>query len=201
MKNLGFEVSCLGKHLVLRDMHSGELHDYSFGLAGRVKITDDLHLEKIVHDQLPSGDKILITNINDVKNKLGVDWLKSSREDIEVVVRSWLSRKKQIGALLIEQKEICGIGVAWASEILHLAKISPSLSANRIGFFDLTDALIDAIVKVGRDVVKLYSSKIIKDEKKFVNKWFHNLYEIRKEYMKVYKKGTIVKVSGRDFYV
>jgi formamidopyrimidine-DNA glycosylase len=142
-----------------------------------------------------------INNKNEVTEKLGLDWISATKEQLEVVIRSWLSRKKQIGALLIDQKEICGIGVAWASEILHISKIHPGLKTNLLQFLDLINGLLDAIISTRDKYIKIYSQIITADRKKFVNSWFHNLYEERKKHVHVYGKGEILRISGRDFYI
>lgn len=199
--SIGFEAESIGKHLVLRDARTGELFDFSFGLAGRVKLEQNLSVTKLNHQTLPSGDKIRIQNKKEVEDKLGVDWMRATKEDVEDVVKGWCGRKKQIGALLLDQTQIAGIGVAWASEILYAAKIQPDLKANLIEFLDLKDALVDAIYNVGKRIKKIYSNSVDNDGKKFINAWFKNLYRVREPEMKVYKKGTMKKVCGRDFYV
>jgi formamidopyrimidine-DNA glycosylase len=157
LKDLGYVCSSFGKHLILTHPYTGELYDYSFGLAGKLKIEEgSLEIKKVNHPRIVSGDVIKINSIDELKSKLGVDWLSASKDELEVVIRSWLSRKKQIGALLIDQKEICGIGVAWASEILHIAKINPALKTNLLQFLDLINALLDAIIQVRDKFLKIY---------------------------------------------
>ena len=56
LKDMGYSCYSLGKHLILTHPYTGELLDYSFGLAGRVKINDDsLELKKINHPKIVSG--------------------------------------------------------------------------------------------------------------------------------------------------
>uniref|UniRef100_A0A6C0KTR4 Formamidopyrimidine-DNA glycosylase H2TH DNA-binding domain-containing protein n=1 Tax=viral metagenome TaxID=1070528 RepID=A0A6C0KTR4_9ZZZZ len=202
LKDIGYVCHSLGKHLILTHPYTGELYNYTFGLAGRVKINEgSLELIKINHPRIVSGEMTKINNVKEVEEKLGIDWMFATREQLEIVIRSWLGRKKQIGALLIDQKEICGIGVTWASEILHISKIHPTLKTNLLQFLDLINGLLDAIISTREKYVKIYYRIITKDRKKFVNSWFHNLYEERKNYLKVYGKGEILRVSGRNFYI
>ena len=202
LKDIGYVCHSFGKHLVLKHPYTGEWYDYSFGLAGRVKINENsLELVKVNHPKIVSGEMKKINDIKEVQDKLGVDWLFATREKLEIVIRSWLSRKKQIGALLLDQKEICGIGVAWASEILNIAKINPGLKTNLLQFLDLINVLLDAMINVRDKMLKVYFACVTKDRKKFVNSWYYNLYEERKKYLTVYDKGEKVKISGRDFYV
>lgn len=200
LNSLGFESSSLGKHLILRDAITGELFDFSFGLAGRIAVSN-LDITKINHPVLPSGDKIKIQTRKEVEDKLGVDWMTATKEQIHQVVDTWTGRKKQIGSLLLDQREISGIGIAWASEILYHSKIQPELKANLLEFLSLKEALINAIYDTGKDVKSLYLNSVGNDGKKFVNSWFMNLYKTRTDSMKVYKKGTVKKVCGREFYV
>lgn len=47
---------------------------------------------------------------------------------------------------------------------------------------------------------KQYSEQINETNgKKFINNWFHNLYEIRQ--MDIYKKGSKIEVLGRNWWV
>lgn len=200
--DVGIVCQAIGKHLIIKHPYTGEWHDYTFGLAGKIKIHEKtLEIKKVNHSRIVSGDVQKVNHIDDVKSKLGIDWLSATRSEFEVVVRSWLSRKKQIGSLLIDQKEICGIGVTWASEILHMAKINPGLKTNLLQFLDLIKGLLDAIISVREKYLKIYLQCITKDRRKFINSWFGNLYEERKKYLQVYGKGQVQKISGREFFV
>jgi hypothetical protein len=70
-----------------------------------------------------------------------------------------------------------------------------------LDFLNLTDGLVNAVYEIREKVRKLYLNSVEKDSRKFVNSWFMNLYKIRKDMMKVYKKGDTKKVCGREFYV
>ena len=199
LKDLAFETKSIGKHLLLTDWNNGEKLDYSFGLVGKIFLKDDMSIEKITNPLIPSGN---ISTFQESKTNLGIDWMMASKEDLEVVVKSWLNRKKQIGALLLDQSEIAGIGVAWASEILFDCKISPTIKANMFTFLNLKDKFLDSLVSVRDKIKKIYCNFLAKstDKKLFVNQWFNNLYTQREPYMKIFKKGSEVKVSGRIFY-
>lgn len=195
-KSLGFESKSYGKHLILKDLHVGKRFDITFGLAGRIRVDDDLNISKVVSHDVPSGDMKELGTL-----ELGLDWITASRKEIEAVVQAWSTRKKQIGALLLDQHEICGIGTAWGSEILHMAKIKPQEHANTLEFLNLSTDLIDALIAIRQKAVKMYLNILNEKPSKVVNEWFRNLYAIREPHMKVYKKGTCVKVSGREFYI
>ena len=201
LKTVGFDCDSVGKHLLLRDAITGELFDFSFGLAGRIALGDNLNVKKINHPTFPSGDKILIKTKEEVKSKLGIDWMTATKSEMRTVIESWGNRKKSIGALLLDQTQICGIGVAWGSEILYQSKIQPDIKSNLLDFLNLTDGLLNAVYEIREKVRKLYLESVEKDSRKFVNSWFMNLYKIRRDVMKVYKKGATKKVSGREFYV
>lgn len=202
LKELGYMCFAKGKHIILKDPYSGEWFDYSFGLMGKVFIDDkSLTLHKIKHPKMVSGDKKLLKDKNELDSTLGLDWLSAEKEALETVVRSWLSKKRQIGALILDQKEICGIGVAWGSEILKLAGIHPTLKTNLLQFLDLIENLVSAMISIREKFKKMYLESMPQNNKKFVNEWFLNLYKVRENEMSVYKKGTIAKVSGREFWV
>lgn len=202
LQDLGIQTEAYGKHLLLKDPYTGEIFDYTFGLAGKLHISEhNLSLTKINHPTLVSGSKDAISSFSQVKEKLGLNWITASKEDVLILVRSWIFRKRQIGALLIDQKEICGIGVAWASEILFQAGISPVLKSNLLDCLNLVDKLVESICNVRDKILPVYVKNISKNSKSFINHWFDNLYTIRTPFLQVYKKGEILRVSGRDFWV
>lgn len=203
LKSLGFSVEAYGKHLLIVDMENGNKLDISFGLAGGLKLTS-FHLEKTVVQDKPCGYIKVVENFDDVKHRsglFGLNWLTASREELKAVVTRWSQRRKQIGALLIDQHEICGIGVAWASEILFRAKILPTDKASWFEFLNLINPLVDALIEVRGEAIKKYKDFLKGDMHVFVNEWFKNLYNIRQPIMQVYQTGQEVKISGRSFYV
>ena len=187
----------IGKHLIVNDINE----DWSFGLTGKVSITESNILTKIYSGWL-YGDQISITDsYSSSSKKLGVDWLTSSKEDLEQEVFSWIMSKKKLAILLLDQSKICGIGVAWGSEILFKANLRPDIRACDQ---NLTN-LVNIMIEVREQIKKVYENgltNVIKTEKKckeFINNWFLNLYEIRE--MNVYKKGSQVKIQGRNWWV
>ncbi len=202
-QDLGIQAEAYGKHLFLIDPYTGEKYDYTFGLAGKLHISEkNLSITKINHSTLVSGSKELVsTSFQEKKEKLGLHWITASKEDICTIVNSWVKRKRQIGALLIDQKEICGIGVTWASEILFHAGVSPLLKSNLLDCLNLLEKLIESICSVRDKILPIYVQAIPQNSKKFINEWFDNLYSIRTPYLQVYKKGQVVRVSGREFWV
>jgi formamidopyrimidine-DNA glycosylase len=202
LQDLGIRVEAYGKHLMVVDPYSGEKIDYTFGLAGKLHISDhNLTLTKINHPTIVSGSKEILSTFTEVKEKLGLHWVTASKEQVDQTVRGWLSRKRQVGALLVDQKEICGIGVAWASEILFRAGVSPVLKSNLLDYLDLRGKLVDSICEVRDTILPIYMKSIPQNSKKFINEWYDNLYHIRTPHLQVYKKGQIVRVSGREFWV
>ena len=195
-KKLGFETMSYGKHLLLTD---DKTYDISFGLVGKIHVDKDLIITKVTSATQPSGDMKIIENFNSV-DTLGLDWIKATRDEIKHVVTSWTKRRRMIGALLLDQSEICGIGVVWGGEILHVCGLKPYESLYKSDI-NMCDSLTDAITTVRDGVMKRYIQEleICRDYRQFINSWYKNLYDIRE--MKVYGKGTKVKVSGRNFYI
>ena len=194
LKMLGLEVETVGKHLLYKN-YRNECFDITFGLVGKIKLIksgDKYDIEKISTSSL-SGDIRQIPDFQSVIANLGIDWLSSDRESLLKVVNTWTTRPKKIAALLIDQHDISGIGVAWGSEILANASIHPSTLATEIN----AERLVESMIEVRETAMNVYDN-YKEDPEQFVSKWFINLYFIRQ--MKVYKKATIVLVSGRKFY-
>ncbi|WP_164233404.1 Fpg/Nei family DNA glycosylase [Microbacterium hydrocarbonoxydans] len=72
-----------------------------------------------------------------------------TREEFE---RALGSRRKQIKALLQEQASLAGIGNAYSDEILHRARLSPTLHAAVLGA-EARERLFDAVTDVMRTAV------------------------------------------------
>jgi hypothetical protein len=183
-----------GKHLfVFTNKKEGE--NWSFGLTGKVYIQDNNELVKL-NVGLIHGNKDAFNDYTIEKQKLGIDWLTCSREDLHNEVNNWTMSKKKLAGLLLDQTKISGIGVAWGSEILFRAGLRPDISACSQVLNTLVDSLFDI-----REKIKLkYSEEV--DEfkcKEFINNWFENLYEKRE--MNIYKKGLKIKVLGRNWWV
>lgn len=184
----------VGKHLIVNGTE-----DWSFGLSGRVYINEEGTLAKVNDGYIPGSVKILD---NDIKT-LGPSWCHIN--DVAIVielVERWSKSKKKLGAILLDQKEISGIGVAWGSEILHKAHLRPDMSAqSELSLPDAKGDLINAIFDVRNSALNTYIEFIEKSPniKDVINRWYLNLYEIRT--MKVYKKGIPIEVAGRKWWV
>lgn len=106
-----------------------------------------------------------------------------------------------LGPLLLDQNLICGIGVAWGSEILNRAKLLPNKKACEQ---DLSH-LYASIMYYSHVSLELYTDELDKHThsketlRQFINSWFKNLYEIRE--MKVYKKANTITVGGRTWHI
>lgn len=182
----------IGKHLIMCETKE----NWSFGLSGTVNINEDDILSKPPTGWL-YGNIESYTNYDDVVVALGVDWMQASREELEAEVQTWAKSKAKLAALLLDQTRICGIGVAWGSEVLHKAGLRPDVKACDQQLF----TLVDAMIEIRTYVQTLYLQKLVdsKNVKEFINGWFLNLYEIRE--MQVYKKGKKVEVSSRTWWV
>jgi formamidopyrimidine-DNA glycosylase len=80
---------------------------------------------------------------------LGPDALALSREGFEAALQGNSGRIKTV---ITDQKVIAGIGNAYSDEILHVARLSPFATANKLTEAQLT-ALYDAMVAVLTDAV------------------------------------------------
>jgi Formamidopyrimidine-DNA glycosylase H2TH domain len=182
----------IGKHLVIKN---GE--DWSFGLSGRVYMDESGTLAKVNTGYIPGTVKVSL------ENNLGPSWCHISDTSIlQILIDKWSKSKKKLGAILLDQNEISGIGVAWGSEILYEAGLRPDIAANiQLDNTITKEALLNAILTKKTYVIELYTDFICKssNKRKFINDWFNNLYEIRM--MKVYKKGKQVEVAGRKWWI
>lgn len=170
--NLGIVCSNHGKHLLIKDPHTGNLFDMSFGLYGKIKVTNDLKITKVCIKGKPCGDAIYITTFQEARDRLGIDWVGATREQLLRVVKSWGHRKKKISMLLVDQSQIAGIGKHWVDEILRVAMIDATIKAHTLDFLNLTGVLVDALIKVRDTTIHVYMNSVPKDELKFVNEWF-----------------------------
>lgn len=195
LRYLDIDVKTHGKHLLYRDT-AGRCYDITFGLVGKInllKTSEGYDIQKLTNTAL-SGDIRHIPDFESIVDNLGVDWVSGTREQMLEVVKKWSDRPKKIAALLIDQHEISGIGVAWGSEILHHASIHPTTLANTVDM----DVLVDAMVEIRDHGIAMYMNISIGDPEYFANRWFGNLYNVRK--MEVYKVGKEVNVAGRKWW-
>lgn len=204
---LGIHCKVYGKHLWYNGL------DYSFGLTGGIHLNINengkYNIEHIPRGYIPGGTRECKT-IEDLisYHKFELDYISAGKIEIKNIVDKWMGYSRTIGSLLLDQQQISGIGVAWGSEILNIAKISPLNKVNKLdNNFKLS--LVNAMIKIQQYVKNLYKSyidKIHTDKGNqglidFVNEWYSNLYKVRT--MQVYrKKGAVkVKTAGRNFYI
>jgi formamidopyrimidine-DNA glycosylase len=190
--NLNDNTISIGKHLIIKNIQE----DWSFGLNGKVNINENNELVKVETGWI-NGEKKQYDN-KSVK-ELGLDWMTASKKELEEEVQKWTNSKKKLAILILDQTKICGIGVAWGSEILYNAKLKPNLKACDQLLNKLVDSMIEIRIKIQDTYINLYNENIDNDKnKKLINGWFENLYKIRK--MNIYKKGSKIQISGRSWW-
>ncbi len=189
-KNDNFS-QAIGKHLQLKEKNE----DWSFGLQGKVRLNEKGELSKPSYAAFTAG---YIKQINECK-QLGLNWLTITEEEVLMEIEKWSKRKKKLAALLLDQQLIAGIGVAWGSEILHLANIDPNQCVQKEKVGDLAKAIIEIRDFAKETYDSLFTSVNDDNLHDFINDWFENLYKERK--MKVYRLGTKKEVSGRTWWV
>jgi formamidopyrimidine-DNA glycosylase len=196
------KTSSIGKHLIVKDINE----NWSFGLTGKAHITTNNELVKIDSGWI-YGDKIKYENYDESIKELGLDWMQASREDLEKEVDKWIKSKQKLAALILDQSKICGIGVAWGSEILFKADLRPDMKAKD----QVLNKLVDSMIETGDNIKETYESELDKvlqvskiygndlKLREFINDWYANLYDIRE--MNIYEKGSKLKVLGRSWWV
>ena len=183
----------IGKHLIIKDIKE----DWSFGLNGKVKINENNELLKVESGWI-NGDK------NPFEKSTKLDWMTASKKELEEEVEKWKCSKKKLATLMLDQSKICGIGVAWGSEILYNAKLNPDVKACEQSLDKLVDSMIEICTQIQNTYIGFYLYNHYdydnKDNlKTIINDWFENLYKIRK--MNIYKKGTKIQISGRSWWI
>lgn len=183
-----------GKHLfIFYNEKGGE--NWSFGLNGKISVLENNELVKL-HTGWICGDQVEFDNYATETQKLGTNWLTSSEADLHKEVDSWIKSKKKLAALILDQTKISGIGVAWGSEILYKADLRPDMRCCD----QVLNKLADSMIEIREKIKKQYSKQIDESTcKQFINEWFDNLYEVRE--MEIYKKGSQLKVLGRNWWV
>uniref|UniRef100_A0A6C0IRS6 DNA glycosylase/AP lyase H2TH DNA-binding domain-containing protein n=1 Tax=viral metagenome TaxID=1070528 RepID=A0A6C0IRS6_9ZZZZ len=199
-----------GKHLFITEPIG--IREITFGLTGKLKV-EKSNENKILLEKMNVGfcfgdDRIISENlyITIINESLGLNFMKIDKETFNFIGSKWSSSKKKLGALLLDQKEISGIGVAWGSEILHKACLDPDVKACDQNLSTLANALYE-IQQYCIQVYTEYLQSIIQTDKinnnsdllvDFINKWYKNLYIVRE--MNAYKKGEQIKTGGRIWY-
>lgn len=187
-------IASKGKHLILHINNVYE--DWSFGLSGKVNIDNCNNLSKIDSGWLNGEKKIIV--MEELNNS--IDFMVSDKNVLQDEINKWKTSKKQLAGLLLDQKYIAGIGVAWGSEILAIAGLLPNISANKQDLSHLAEIIVNLREQIKTTYMyALEQSKINGNIVNFINNWFDNLYEIRN--MNVYKKGNSIKVLGRTWWL
>ena len=185
-----------GKHLFIFDSENKNIcENWSFGLTGRVNISDDNNLTKLNTGWI-YGYQLELNDFSLETQKLGTNWLSCSETELYKEINNWIKSKKKLASLILDQSKISGIGVAWGSEILFMSNLRPDMRACD----QELNKLVESIIEIREKIKKKYSELI--DElncKEFINNWFDNLYKVRE--MKIYKKGTQIKVLGRTWWI
>jgi formamidopyrimidine-DNA glycosylase len=199
LQKLGLSCQSYGKHLLCNNV------DYSFGLTGAVHIDTNLTLQKIKKGFVYGSEQEY-----DTFSKFAqCDWMSATKEEIEEIVNKWKQKKPKhkIISLLKDQSEMCGLGVAWISEIMNNCELQITTVME-----NANEKLVESICSIRDRIKLLYQNEIDKLTSdinrptqqsliEFVNKWcYHNLYKIRE--MQVYKHPSAkqIKCCGRIFY-
>jgi len=204
LKKLGLDCFSYGKHLFI-SASADELRDISFGLYGRVFYdTVSKKLDKIKAGPISGDDKIVSIQAKEKNFGLGPDYTNMTREQVnDFVFEKIGNSKRQLAAVLLDQDEIAGLGVAWISEIAHLAEFTEIDLAGKGKDLDelKKHKLVDAMMQI-QSINKLVLIEEIKDldSVSFVNSWFENLYRIRQPFIKVYRKTRPVLIGSRQFW-
>jgi hypothetical protein len=127
-----------GKHLfVIQPVNNGSdsfvYENLSFGMVGKVYM--DPCTYRIVKQE--SGGWITGTTesfssaeaLEASRASLGIDWMLATEEQLFQQLQSWMTSRKQLASLIVDQSRIAGIGVAWGSEILHRARLLPHVAS------------------------------------------------------------------------
>jgi len=178
-----------GKHLLILDSKE----NWSFGLTGKVKLSDQNELIKI-NDGWINGDQVKYNDLDIETGKLGIDFMTADSSVIMDEVDKWINSKKKLAGTLLDQTKIAGIGVAWGSEILFKAGLRPEMRCCDQNLSKLADSILYV-----RNKIKNIYEKELKDPEALINNWFENLYKVRD--MSVYKKGSKIEVLGRRWWV
>ena len=178
-----------GKHLLILDSKE----NWSFGLTGKVKLSDQNELIKI-NDGWINGDQVKYNDLDIETGKLGIDFMTADSSVIMDEVDKWINSKKKLAGTLLDQTKIAGIGVAWGSEILFKAGLRPEMRCCDQNLSKLADSILYV-----RNKIKNIYEKELKDPEALINNWFENLYKVRD--MSVYKKGSKIEVLGRSWWV
>ena len=193
----------IGKHLIIQSEYNRDDANiiWSFGFDGKILIDENNKLYKPMEENWIFGKNEILNPSGNIRQQLAlsnIDWMIATTDEINNFVKKLSKVRGKLGPALINQNKICGIGVAWGSEILHRAGLRPDDSENNQ---DLSKLAL-SIIEIREEIKNLYEIELNKYEnqiKKFIEGWFDNLYEIRN--MNVYKVGKKIKISGRTWWI
>jgi formamidopyrimidine-DNA glycosylase len=136
-------VDALGKHLLYRWVDAPTLHVH-LGLFGRFKIGKSIEPSPNARLAWRSGAGMLALSgptvcelfddddESDLRSRIGPDPLAPRDDDLERF-RSALSRRTiPIGAAMLDQKVVAGVGNVYRAEILHLVGLDPRTESRRL---------------------------------------------------------------------
>ena len=190
IKSWGTECQSYGKHIFINNT------DLSFGLKGHVVTINGQIAKKANHWMLGHEKPCNSLDILIQSNKLGLDFMTANKENLIEITSQWANSRKKLGALILDQSLIAGIGVAWGSEICHLAELRPDKTAREQNLSNLVPCMLG----IRNYTQQLYVTLMLNGNLETnINAWFENLYAAR--YMKVYKVGTPIEVAGRTWWV
>ena len=193
----------VGKHLIVQSVYNQENNNiiWSFGFDGKILIDENNKLYKPMEENWIFGKNEILNSTENIRRQLAlsnIDWMTASQEELNDFVKKLSKVRGKLGPALINQNKICGIGVAWGSEILYRAGLKPDDSANCQDLSNLSQVMI----QIREEIKEIYEDELNKYEDKtkdFIEGWFEKLYEIRN--MKVYKIGKKIKISGRTWWI
>lgn len=204
LQKLGLNCFSYGKHLFIDEGNNEKIRDISFGLYGKVYFANN-KLDKIKAGPVSGDDKIIDKSARNTNFGFGPDFMTMSKDDFEKFVNTKLAiSKRQLATFLLDQDEIAGLGVAWISEIAHIADLTDSDLSHKCNNLDELKRyrLIDAMFQVQtivKDIILNQTTNL--DSISFVNEWFENVYRIRAPFIRVYRKGRPVLIGSRQFWV
>ncbi len=188
--NYNLSVYSHGKHIYVKK--NDKYIDYSFGLTGKLIVYNG-EISKNNCGFLP-GDTNIVSSIGE---GLGVSFMDMELEDFQKIVdEKFKNSKAVLATTILNQKIIAGIGIAWGSEILHIAGLKPDVKANIQDLSNLPDAMYQ-VKKTCKELFTQICDNIPEDE--LINTI--NTFNYRILPMKVYKKGTHCIVSKRTWYI
>ena len=177
--------------------------EYTFGLFGGLRVDAEHRITHVQRGTVSGGvaEVVSIDIMNDVL-ELGPDWMTASEAAIAEAVALEVGRPKQLGAVLLDQTVLAGLGVAWASEVLHEAGLLPDVRASHQNLSKLTPALLAVRERIRAVYLAEWDAVVSgctgDPLVAFTRGWFQNLYSAR--VMAVFKKGQAVNVAGRTFW-